>query len=148
MNTKLMLRMEGLQRLLEEYRAHTRAEAALVASDNGITHLPREHALAIFHICQEALANAAKHAQAHKATVHMWTTDEQVLLEVSDDGKGFDMRERNAMLGHGLSNMVRRARKVGGDVEISSRPMGGTTVLAWVPWEYDLSSKKDADGEL
>jgi hypothetical protein len=33
--------------------------------------------------------------------------------------------------------MVRRARKVGGDVEISSRPMGGPTVLAWVPWKQD-----------
>jgi signal transduction histidine kinase len=36
-------------------------------------------------------------------------------------------------LGHGLSNMHTRARKVGGDVEITSAPGEGTTVLAWVP---------------
>jgi two-component system sensor histidine kinase DevS len=134
---------EGLQRLLDEYQTHTISDARLIASDNGITRLPREHAMALFHICQEALANVAKHAQARQANVHMWTTEESVLLEVSDDGLGFDMRKRNATLGHGLSNMVRRARKVGGDVEISSRPMGGTTVLAWVPWEFNQKPKEE-----
>lgn len=125
---------QGLQRLLAEFRANTLAEANLVTAEDGLVELPREHALAMFHICQEALANVAKHARARKAEVHLWTTEERALLEVIDDGRGFDVRKQNAALGHGLSNMVRRARKVGGDVEISSRPMGGTTVLAWVPW--------------
>jgi signal transduction histidine kinase len=125
---------QGLQRLLAEFRANTLAEANLVTSEDGLVDLPREHALALFHICQEALANVAKHAQARKAEVHLWTTDERALLEITDNGRGFDVRKKIATLGHGLSNMSRRARKVGGDVEISSRTMGGTTVLAWVPW--------------
>jgi len=128
---------QGLQRLLAEFRANTLAEANLVASEDGWVEIPREHALAIFHICQEALANVAKHARARKAEVHLWTTDERALLEVTDDGRGFDVRKKNATLGHGLSNMLRRARKVGGDMEISSHPMGGTTVLAWVPCEQN-----------
>ena len=128
---------QGLQRLLAEFRANTLAEANLVTSKDGLVELPREHALALFHICQEALANVAKHAQSRKAEVHLWTTDERALLEITDDGRGFDVRKKNATLGHGLSNMTRRARKVSGDVEISSRPMGGTTVLAWVPWEQN-----------
>jgi signal transduction histidine kinase len=128
---------QGLQRLLAEFRANTLAEINLVTAEDGLAGLPREHALAMFHICQEALANVAKHAGARKAEVHLWTTEERALLEVTDDGRGFDVRKQNASLGHGLSNMGRRARKVGGDVEISSRPMGGTTVLAWVPWEQN-----------
>lgn len=128
---------QGLQRLLAEFRANTLAEANLVASEDGWVEIPREHALAMFHICQEALANVAKHARARKAEVHLWTTDERALLEVIDDGRGFDVRKKNATLGHGLSNMLRRARKVGGDMEISSHPMGGTTVLAWVPCEQN-----------
>jgi len=124
---------QGLQRLLAEFRANTLAEANLITSNDELTELPREHALALFHICQEALANVAKHAQARKAEVHLWATDERALLEVTDNGLGFDVGKKNATLGHGLSNMERRARKVSGDVEISSRPMGGTTVLAWVP---------------
>jgi len=126
---------QGLERLLDEFKANTLAEANLITSEDGLVELPREHALAMFHICQEALANVAKHAQARKAEVHLWTTEERALLEITDNGRGFDVRKKNATLGHGLSNMERRARKVGGDVDISSRPMGGTTVLAWVPWD-------------
>jgi signal transduction histidine kinase len=126
---------QGIQRLLAEFRANTLAESNLITSEDGWVEMPRERALALFHICQEALANVAKHARASKAEVHLWSTDERALIEVIDDGRGFDVRKKNATLGHGLSNMARRARKVGGDVEISSHPMGGTTVLAWVPWE-------------
>ena len=139
---------QGLQRLLAEFRANTLAEANLITSDLELTELPREHALALFHICQEALANVAKHAQARRAEVHLWTTDERALLEVTDNGTGFDIRKKNATLGHGLSNMERRARKVGGDVEISSRPMGGTTVLAWVPWEQNGVSSDQSNEAL
>jgi signal transduction histidine kinase len=132
---------QGLQRLLAEFRANTLAEANLITANDGLADLPREPALALFHICQEALANVAKHAQARKAEVHVWTTDERALLEVTDNGLGFDIGKKTATLGHGLSNMERRARKVGGDVEISSRTMGGTTVLAWVPrYENGISS--------
>jgi two-component system sensor histidine kinase DevS len=124
---------EGLQRLVEEYRVNTLAEANLVAPDNGLMELPISHATALFHICQEALANSAKHAQAKRTDVHLWVTQNRVLLEVSDDGQGFDLRKMSVTLGHGLSNMHVRARKVGGDLEINAAPGEGTTVLAWVP---------------
>lgn len=139
---------QGLQRLLAEFRANTLAEATITTSRDGLVELPREPALALFHICQEALANVAKHAQARKAEVHLWTTEERALLEIVDDGRGFEVRKKNATLGHGLSNMSRRARKVGGDVEISSRPMGGTTVLAWVPWEQNGAPSEDSTEAL
>jgi signal transduction histidine kinase len=141
--------LRGLQRLVDEYRAHTRSDAQLIATEDGLARLPQDHALALFHICQEALANVAKHAQARRANVNLWVTEERVLLEVADDGCGFDLRKTNVSLGHGLSNMQRRARKVGGDVEISSRPMGGTTVLAWVPWtKRDLPNYSNPDLSL
>lgn len=124
---------EGLQRLVEEYRANTLADATLVAPDDEIASLPSSHATALFHICQEALANAAKHSQARRTQVQLWATKDRVLLEVADNGRGFDLRKMSITLGHGLSNMHVRARKVGGDVEITSAPEEGTTVLAWVP---------------
>lgn len=125
--------IQGIKRLIEEYKAHTLSEAVLVSPKNGIPKLDIDTGLALFRICQEALANVAKHANAKRTDVHIWTTDERLLLEISDDGSGFDLRRIDVTLGHGLSNMQRRARKVGGDVDISSRPRGGTTVLAWVP---------------
>ena len=93
--------------------------------------------MALFHICQEALANAAKHSQARRVDVRLWTTRDRVLLEMADNGQGFDLRKMSVTLGHGLSNMHVRARKVRGDVEITSAPGEGTTVLAWVPRSED-----------
>ena len=79
------------------------------------------------------MANAAKHAKAGLVEVRLITSEMRVILEVTDDGLGFDLRKMNVTLGHGLSNMQFRAKKVGGEVEINSGPGSGTTVLAWVP---------------
>ena len=59
------------------------------------------------------------------------------LLEISDDGVGFDIRKMSLALGHGLANMHTRARKVGGDIEINSEPGKGTSILAWVTVESE-----------
>jgi signal transduction histidine kinase len=123
----------GLQKLVDEFSTNSRIQAILVGPKNGLVGLPTANATAIFHICQEALANVAKHSQATQAEVHLWTSGGRVILEVSDDGKGFDLRKMSVTLGHGLSNMHVRAHKAGGDVEITSEPGSGTTVLVWVP---------------
>jgi len=124
---------QGLQRLVDEFHANCTTNIVLVAPEDGLVDFPAQNATALFHICQESLANIAKHARAKQAEVHLWTTRDRALLEVWDDGRGFDMRKMTATLGHGLMNMQSRARKVGGDVEITSSIDGGTTVLAWVP---------------
>ena len=124
--------MAGLRGLITEYRAHTLAEAILTGPDEAL-NLPQSHALAMFHICQEALANAAKHANAKHVHVSVWETSDRVVMEVQDNGLGFDMDTMNTTLGHGLANMQTRARNVGGEVDISSTRNEGTTILAWVP---------------
>jgi signal transduction histidine kinase len=140
--------MEGLQKLVEEYRANTRMGLTLTGPDDGQVVLPAVQTTALFHICQEALANIAKHAQANQTTIDLWTAPGRVLLEISDNGHGFDLRKMSATLGHGLSNMHTRARKVGGDVEITSEPGKGTTVLAWVPLRRneDPNKQKQSKG--
>ncbi len=100
----------------------------------GWRNLPASKALALFHICQEALANTAKHAKAKKVEVVVWTTGDRALLEIRDNGKGFDMESTKSSLGHGLSNMQTRARNVGGDLELTTEPGTGTTILTWVPF--------------
>ncbi len=125
--------MQGLEQLVEEFNANARSQAILIGPRNGLKGLPTANATALFHICQEALANSAKHAQAGLVDVRLMTTGERVVLEITDDGRGFDLRKMSVTLGHGLSNMHVRAHKVGGDVEITSESGSGTTVLAWVP---------------
>ncbi|BCY17731.1 histidine kinase [Leptolinea sp. HRD-7] len=126
--------MQGLQRLVNEFRANTLAEAHITGPSDGLEKLPASRALALFHICQEALANTAKHAKAKKVEVVVWTTGDRVLMEIRDNGKGFDMESTRTSLGHGLSNMQTRARNVNGDLELTSEPGIGTTILTWVPF--------------
>ncbi len=126
--------MQGLSRLVKEFHTNSLVEIKLEGPPDGNIKLPQGHAVTLFHICQEALANVAKHAHAQHVEVVLWSTPERVLLEVRDDGHGFDMGQIKTALGHGLSNMVTRARNVGGDVEITSEPNEGTVILAWVPF--------------
>jgi len=125
--------MDGLKRLVTEYRAHTLSEAILTGPQESLDNFPQSHATVLFHICQESLANAAKHAGAKRVDISVWATSDRVLMEVRDNGRGFDMETMTSSLGHGLANMQTRARNVGGEVDISSKRNEGTTVLAWVP---------------
>ena len=123
----------GLRRLLTEYRVNTLSEAMLTGKESDFTHLGQNHALVLFHIAQEALANTAKHAQAKRVSINLWTTPKRVLMEIEDNGNGFDLDKMSMTLGHGLSNMHTRIRNVGGEVEITSAPNKGATILAWLP---------------
>ncbi len=125
--------MAGLKRLVTEYRVNTLAEAMLTGKDEDVADLPQNQALALFHICQEALANTAKHARAKRVSVSVWTASDRVLMEIQDNGRGFDLEKMSMTLGHGLANIHTRIRGVGGDVDIISAPGEGTTILAWVP---------------
>ena len=125
--------MSGLKRLITEFRANTLANVQLTANENELKDLPQAYSMVLFHISQEALANIAKHAKAKQVDIALWSSDERVLMEIHDNGKGFEMDKMNASIGHGLANMQTRVRAVGGDVDISSVVDEGTTVLAWVP---------------
>jgi len=125
--------MEGIKRLVQEFRANTLLSVNLQGSEEELADMPDAQALALFHICQEALANIAKHSHARVISVTLWKTADRYLMEVADDGQGFDVEKMRLSIGHGLANMQTRARNVGGDVDFSSEPGAGTTILAWVP---------------
>jgi len=137
---------QGIERLVNDFRTVCNTKATLTTVDDGLADLPRENSLALFHIVQEALANVAKHAHAQNADVHLWSTEDRVLLKVEDDGRGFDPKNIDEALGHGLSNMRRRAKKVGGEVEIASKTTNGTVITAWVPWVEIPPMNDDTNG--
>jgi signal transduction histidine kinase len=81
----------------------------------------------LFGIGREALANVVKHAGASKAWVHVEARSGSVLVEIRDDGSGFDPAARHP--GHfGLESMHSRAAELGGVLTISSTPHAGTVV--------------------
>ncbi len=126
--------MQGLERLVTEFHVNTLVEAGLQGPKEGFPNMTDAQAVALFHICQESLANIAKHARASKVDVTVWKSTDRVLLEIRDNGRGFDSEKTTLTLGHGLSNMQTRARNVGGEVDISSESGSGTSVLVWVPY--------------
>jgi len=107
-----------------------RVEVRLEVSDRII---PREPALCLFRVAQEALRNAERHADAHSMQVTLRLLDGGLQLGVMDDGKGFDPSSRHDSPNLGLASMRERVRLVGGELEIESAPGTGTVVFAWVP---------------
>jgi len=125
--------VSGVKSLISEFRANTSAKVQLTTPEKDVIDLPQAHSLALFHICQEALANIAKHTKAQNVQISLWSTKERVLFEISDDGNGFNMEKISTSIGHGLANMQTRARSIGGDVDITSVIDEGTTILVWIP---------------
>jgi signal transduction histidine kinase len=100
-----------------------------------------EHAeTAVYRTAQEALQNAAKHADARTIRVRLYRQKDRAVLEVTDDGTGFDMAEAPAAgapggpTGFGLSGMRERAELLGGRLELTSSPGRGTTVRLTIPY--------------
>lgn len=81
----------------------------------------------LYRVAQEATANVAHHANAQTLTVQLCCAD-RLILQISDDGLGFDP-QKAATAGHfGLAGMRERAQLVGGELSVTSQPGQGTTV--------------------
>jgi len=92
---------------------------------------PTAHDADLLRVCQESLANVAKHAAASRVTVTLGYSDEEVRLDVRDDGRGFDPAAVRP--GHGLTGIRQRLANVGGTMQIETAEGGGCTVSAAVP---------------
>ena len=86
--------------------------------------------LEVARIVQEALANVRRHSEARRATVTLGTTGDEVLVEVEDDGRGFEPEE---LAGMGLTGMRERASALGGELDVEGERGVGTRVLLRVP---------------
>jgi two-component system, NarL family, sensor kinase len=100
-----------------------------------------EHAeTAVYRTAQEALQNAAKHSGARTIRVRLYRQKDQAVLEVTDDGTGFEMADTPAAgapggpTGFGLSGMRERAELLGGRLDLASSPGRGTTVRLAIPY--------------
>jgi signal transduction histidine kinase len=91
---------------------------------------------AVLRIAQGALANVREHAAATTATLTLTCLDDQIVLDVADDGRGFDPRTtapQGSVRGHGLPAIRARLRQLGGTLTIESAPGEGTVLSAAIP---------------
>jgi signal transduction histidine kinase len=87
---------------------------------------------AVYRVAQEALHNIVKHARASNVEIRMECTPEQITLEITDDGVGFEAR--GDFPGHlGLRSMRERASSLGGTLEVDSSSGRGARIRARVP---------------
>jgi signal transduction histidine kinase len=114
----------------------TQQNVEIAFSHDGIPPaVPVELALALFRILQEAVTNAVKHAGVGQVKVTLRGHRGEIRLEVVDGGAGFDPNADAVLSGHapGLVGMQERARLLGGELSIRSRPGAGTSISARVP---------------
>jgi signal transduction histidine kinase len=122
-------------------RARSAGFAVSVAAEGPARTLPAAVDAAAYRIVQEALTNAVRHSGGHAASVLLRYGDDDLVIEVSDDGGGTAASggrsaagaARATGSGNGLAGMAERARALGGTVDAGPRPGGGFRVLARLP---------------
>jgi signal transduction histidine kinase len=113
-------------------RALARRSAVPVELDlRADRRLPEHVEVAAYYVVSEALTNAAKHAQASVVHVELRTGDAIVRLAIRDDGTG----GADPAQGSGLFGLSDRIDALGGTVQVTSPPGGGTTLLIEIPFE-------------
>ena len=128
---------EGLAAALSDLTSPlaTRGISADVEFDETV-HLDPEIEVLVFRAAQEALRNVTAHADASHVALRVCRENGRVLLEVRDDGRGFDAagREERARGGHvGLALLEALAEEAGGELRVTSVPDEGTQVVLDVP---------------
>jgi PAS domain S-box-containing protein len=104
-------------------------------SHSDIPHgLPKEVALCLFRVLQEALQNAVKHSGARHLKAELRGAPEEIQLIVNDQGVGFEEQDAINRRGIGLISMRERLQLVHGEISINSQPGIGTTIHARVPF--------------
>jgi len=101
---------------------------AVFVNLTGNLSVPPKFSTGLFRIFQESLTNVARHADAKKIVSTLAVTDNDLVLTIEDDGKGFIVKNIGSKKTLGLFGMKERSMEMGGSYEIKSEPGGGTTV--------------------
>ncbi|HEX5914719.1 MAG TPA: ATP-binding protein, partial [Rubrobacter sp.] len=125
---------ESVESLVEVNRRLTpERQIALTIGEGLRGTLPRKIGVELLRVLREILTNARRHSGARKIEVRLRTEGDTLVVEVADDGRGFDPAV--AQGGVGLVGMRERVEALGGEIEVSSRPGNGTEVTVRVPLE-------------
>jgi signal transduction histidine kinase len=97
-------------------------------------NLQPSQALALFRILQESLHNILKHAKATMVTVQLTNTEGKLVMDVIDNGKGFDVNQKVLANSYGMISMKERVKLLNGNFEITSKVDEGTKVRVELPY--------------
>jgi signal transduction histidine kinase len=128
---------ESLPTLAEQARSNALLDVEVAVSDEAAEALDPAAREATFYIAADALGNVARHARAKHASLRLFLEDARAVLEVTDDGVGFDYA--NATEGHGLRNMRARAFAVGGQFLVDSALGSGSRLRLEIPVRSEVA---------
>jgi len=133
-----IIRQEGLYKAVSEYIDQLRKSVTkeIIFKTQGMPdHLTLEKELILFRILQEAINNILKHADASRITVNLNFSNEQLQLEITDNGKGFILAEVSGQsdTGAGLKNIQKRIRMINGFFSMETEPGKGTRINIRLP---------------
>ncbi len=126
----------ALRWYIQQYQARQPSLSAVLLADRTLPRLPAQHETVLFRIAQEALTNVARHARATEVTVTLSQTADDICLEVSDNGTGFDTSappRHEPRSGLGLVGMRERVALIRGDLLVESQPGHGTRIVVKLP---------------
>jgi signal transduction histidine kinase len=124
----------GLESTIEWYLTTFQRQSNVAVSYERVGEPVRvddQTAIHVYRVLQEALANVARHSGATQASVRLHSSDGSIHLEVEDRGRGFS--PNGSRRGLGLIAMRERAALLGGTLDVSTIPVGGTRVHLTVP---------------
>ncbi|MHB1420878.1 MAG: sensor histidine kinase, partial [Bacillota bacterium] len=128
---------ERLSQLMEAFQRSTNISGVVHIHGPGSWEPPPAMTNDIYLIVRESLNNAARHGNPSEVEVIYLRNDEEMNVEIRDDGCGFNLEEVQS--GSGLENIRERASHMGGDILISSSPGKGTVVKIKIPKEAVIS---------
>ena len=125
----------GFQAVLSRYRsAAVRVELVMAGRERKVEEaLGPERIGHVVQVVSEAVGNAVRHGEPSRVTISVRWSQRRFVLEVVDDGRGFDPDDPDRPAGHGLANMAARGALAGGSLDVRSRQGGGTTVRLEIP---------------
>jgi signal transduction histidine kinase len=127
------LRAAGLAPALRDLVSTVRAEVSVDVSDDAVDALSAEQQQVVFRVAQECLRNAAAHADARSIRLSLSLDTSVVVLEVADDGVGFDPATARPEGHFGLALIDDLARQAGAELAVRSAPGAGTTWRLGIP---------------
>ncbi|WP_426243529.1 sensor histidine kinase [Nocardioides sp. LHG3406-4] len=123
---------DAVSALVHDWAAHHPVQADTVVT-GVVRALHPEVEATLLRIVQEALSNVAKHARADRVGVTLSYIDDEVVLDVRDDGAGFDPSRPAGTTSFGVRGMRQRAERLAGTFDLETEPGAGTAVSARLP---------------
>ncbi|MDQ2914487.1 MAG: GAF domain-containing sensor histidine kinase [Chloroflexota bacterium] len=129
---------ESLSTLAAQARTNAFLEVDVAVAPEAVAALDDLGREAAFYIAADALGNVQRHARARRASLRLFVENSSVVLEIGDDGVGFD--HDRAVDGHGLRNMRERAFSAGGRLSLNTEPGRGSRVRFEMPVREEVKT--------